>query len=224
MSGEQSRLREWAEKLIRAYTDPIRKSHDIRLSKMDPLLADLVEEVRAPLVEHRIKESDRANENHERWRAAEEGKREAEEDRERWRRACNSRESYLRIKELESGLEAWKRGAKDELTAAQHRIEALEGALRGLLNKLGEPGGECDHPRRSCDDVGCFGPEVKVARVALSAQGTEPAKCLGCELHWEILVVDGVPRHYADVYSEAHGRTDDIPCTRGTEPRPEPAK
>lgn len=35
------------------------------------------------------------------------------------------------------------------------------------------------------------------------------SECIGCELDWEI--VDG--RHYADVYSEAAGRTDDIPCT-----------
>jgi hypothetical protein len=64
------------------------------------------------------------------------------------------------------------------LVARLEAAERVAEALRRLLTRMGEPGGECDHPRRSCADVNCTGVEVDVAVNALSAyeSASEPVK------------------------------------------------
>jgi hypothetical protein len=54
-----------------------------------------------------------------------------------------------------------------QLAAVAKERDGLRGALNALADKV-DATSECDHKRRSCEEIGCVGAEVKKARAALA--------------------------------------------------------
>jgi hypothetical protein len=67
----------------------------------------------------------------------------------------------------ETVSEAYIKYLESQLAAVAKERDGLRGALNALADKV-DATSECDHKRRSCEEIGCVGAEVKKARAALA--------------------------------------------------------